>query len=120
MPHPFLIENSTEMLREIKSSFDVKNKKYDPLEDTLNFKGLYILDDVGAEKLSEWVQETFYLIINKRYEEMRPTIITSNFNINDLAQRIGDRTVSRIVEMCDIVELKGKDKRMEKTNKIII
>jgi DNA replication protein DnaC len=109
-----MIFNTTDMLRQIKSQFDQPAGNYydDLFAQILQFKGLLILDDLGSEKLTEWVQETFYLIINKRYEEMLPMIFTSNFKISDLAGRLGDRIVSRIVESCDIVELKGVDRRL--------
>ena len=48
---------------------------------------------------------------------MRPTIFTSNLKPDDLKERIGDRTVSRIVEMCDVVELVGTDRRLQNAKK---
>lgn len=113
------VYNTTDFLRRIKDDFDSKTPE-NLLVRTLGYEGLLMLDDVGSEKLTDWVQETFYLIVNSRYEEVWPFIITSNFSIKDLADRIGDRTVSRIVEMCDVVELKGKDRRMERSKKITI
>ena len=41
---------------------------------------LLVLDDLGAEKTSEWVEETMNLIVNTRYNERRPTIFTSNYD----------------------------------------
>ena len=122
------IINTTELLREIKSEFDKPNESFDTLawilgKDRGSFastKKILILDDVGSEKLSEWVRETFYQIINNRNENKKPFMITSNFSIQQLAERIGDRNVSRIVEMCDIFELKGDDRRMENPKKIEI
>ena len=40
---------------------------------------LLVLDDLGAEKTSEWVDETMNLIVNTRYNERRLTIFTSNY-----------------------------------------
>ena len=103
--------NVTELLRDMKTDFDRVEKHY-PEEDLMTYKGILFLDDLGSEKLSDWVLETFYLIINKRYNEMRPTIFTSNFRLPELEKRIGDRIVSRIVEMCDRFEIKGQDRRL--------
>jgi|TARA_Y100000034_G_scaffold47492_1_gene58474 DNA replication protein DnaC len=75
---------------------------------------ILILDDVGSEKASDWTIETLYYLINKRYEEKKPTIITSNLPLSELADKVGDRITSRIAEMCEIVRLEGKDKRLEK------
>lgn len=108
------IYNCTEMLRQMRDDFNKTDKydNHDLLEDLLSYRGLLMIDDIGTEKLSEWVLETFYLLVNKRYEENIPTIFTSNLKIGELADRIGDRTVSRIVELCEIVSLDGDDKRI--------
>ncbi len=70
------------------------------------------IDDIGAEKPTDWVMETLYDLINERYEECKITIFTSNLSLDELAERLGDRIPSRIAEMCEIIELKGEDKRL--------
>ena len=111
--------NTTELLRSIRNDFNRLAYEKDHLEiEAMDYPGILILDDVGSEKISDWVMETFYLIINKRYNHMLPTIITSNLPITDLSERIGDRITSRIVEMCDIVELVGSDRRLINKDKI--
>jgi DNA replication protein DnaC len=85
---------------------------------------LLVLDDLGAEKTSEWVEETMNLIVNTRYNERRPTIFTSNYedipddtDPNSLVFRIGYRMRSRLHEMCeDFLVLDGADYRMMPTN----
>jgi DNA replication protein DnaC len=116
--HPAKFLSTTELLREMRLDFDRDNyskKRLD--EEIMESKHLLFLDDVGAEKITDWVGETFYLIVNKRYNDMVPIIFTSNLPIAALAERIGDRTVSRIVEMCDVVELVGEDRRVINQNK---
>lgn len=71
-----------------------------------------IIDDIGAEKPSDWVAETLYYLINSRYENMKTTIFTSNLSLDKLADRIGNRIISRIAEMCDVYEIKGEDRRV--------
>lgn len=107
--------NTTELLREIKDEFDrgVYDKRR-VVEKLMESTRLLFLDDIGSEKSTEFVQETFYLLINRRYNDMRPVIFTSNFSLAELSARIGDRTVSRIVELCDIVALNGQDRRLAK------
>jgi DNA replication protein DnaC len=112
--------NSTDMLRRMRDDF-AKTDSYDKehlFKKLLEFRGLLMIDDIGAEKLSDWVLETFYLLINKRYEEMMPTLFTSNLPLKDLADKIGDRTVSRIVESCDVYNLDGDDRRIKQHKKI--
>ena len=73
---------------------------------------LVVLDDLGAEKTSEFALKSLYIIIDKRYSEMRPTIITSNLSVDEIAEKAGDRIASRIAGMCSVIELKGKDRRI--------
>jgi len=70
------------------------------------------IDDFGTEKGSEWVLETLYSIIDKKYEDVIPMIITSNLDLNALGVKMGDRIASRIAEMCDVVEMTGLDRRL--------
>ncbi len=76
-------------------------------------KRCLILDDLGAEKTSEWSMQTLYSIIDRRYREMRQTLITSNLALDEISEKIGDRIASRIVGMCKVVEIKGKDRRLK-------
>jgi DNA replication protein DnaC len=80
---------------------------------------LLVLDDLGAEKPSEWVEETMNLIVNTRYNEKRPTIFTTNYidipdeaDLDSLKVRVGFRMHSRLHEMCDFLEYDGGDFRM--------
>lgn len=110
--------NIPALIRHLKEDFNDNNKSL--LEENtnfgqlLNFAGLLILDDFGTEKLTEWVEESIYSIINERYERMLPIIFTSNLEPSKLVEKYGDRIVSRIIGSCDIVELTGKDKRIAK------
>lgn len=105
--------NTSELLQEIKDDWDrdAYSKKH-VFDNMMDFKGLLFLDDIGSEKLTEWVLERFYLIVNKRYNDMLPIIFTSNYSIEELAERLGDRIASRIVEMCDVVKVDGPDRRI--------
>ena len=74
--------------------------------------GLLFLDDLGAENATDFVRDTLYLIINRRYEGKLPVIITSNLDLGELSDSVGDRIASRIAGMCDMVELEGGDRRL--------
>ncbi len=78
----------------------------------MNASRLLILDDLGAEKPTEWVRERMYEIVNQRYEWMRPIIVTSNLSPAQLAKQVGQRVASRLMEMCEVVELDGRDRRL--------
>ena len=73
-----------------------------------------VIDDIGQDKRTEWAFSTFYEIIDARWMwEKKGLIITSNFSLGDLAQRMNsDCIVSRINGLCETVEIAGKDGRM--------
>lgn len=58
------------------------------------------LDDLGVEKRSEWVLEQLYAVVNERYEAERAIVVTTNLDEMELIEQIGERTVSRLLEMC--------------------
>lgn len=72
---------------------------------------LLLLDDLGAAKGSEWVEETTYRLLNHRYEAMLPSIFTTNLPLPKLREGLGDRLASRLVEICTRVVLTGDDRR---------
>lgn len=100
-----------ELLDLIRDDFDKKDS-YN-LDRLLENRGVLIIDDLGTEKASEWVTETLHKLIDKRYREVLPTIITSNNSLDELVDRLGDRIPSRLAEMCDIVQLEGEDRRLK-------
>jgi len=70
------------------------------------------LDDLGAEKRTDWVLEQLYAIVDRRYEEQRAMVVTTNLEVPALEEQIGERTVSRLVEICgDPMPLYGDDQR---------
>jgi DNA replication protein DnaC len=65
---------------------------------------LLVLDDLGAEKATDWVRDRLYLIVNRRYENSKPLIVTTNCDDVELRDRVGPRIVSRLYEMCAPVD----------------
>lgn len=74
-------------------------------------KDILFIDDLGVEKYSEFREEIIYKIINYRYENNLPTIISSNLSIKELEAKYSDRISSRISGMCLVKRLVGEDKR---------
>ncbi|MFE4976063.1 ATP-binding protein [Kitasatospora sp. NPDC056651] len=72
---------------------------------------LLILDDLGAAKSSEFVEEQTYRLVNRRYNHMLPTLITSNLPIKDLRTCLGDRVTSRLAQMTTRVAFEPVDRR---------
>ena len=101
------------LLSELRKTFDDSAEmQYLQLLDSLASVDLLHIDDVGAERTSEWVLEQLYAIVNARYEEQRSLLLTTNLRPNELVEQIGERTVSRIMEICgDPLALFGEDHR---------
>ena len=107
--------NTPELLQNEKQDFDRDSySKKRSVERLKESKQLLILDDIGTENATGWVLDQLYMLINKRYNEMKPVIFTSNLSIEEVGKVLGDRIASRIVEMCDVIELTGDDKRLTK------
>lgn len=70
-----------------------------------------IMDDIGAQKPSDWVEEQLFSLIDLRYRMQRTTIFTTNCTLKQLENQIGYRCVSRIMEMCEGVRVGGEDWR---------
>jgi DNA replication protein DnaC len=111
--------DTRDLLKVIRSTYDPINRtqEMDVLRPVID-ADLLVLDDLGAEKTSEWVEETLNLIVNSRYSEKRTTLFTSNYDDNpdstdpdSLLFRIGFRMRSRLHEMCDFLYLDGADYR---------
>ena len=114
------------MLDDLKSTFDSKNKSLDDLMESLTTADLLVLDDLGTESPTDWAVERIYLIINQRYNAEKPLIVTSNFKLSEVGQRLnepkksenkfpsvtGKRIVSRLAQMCKRIEIKGRDRRI--------
>jgi DNA replication protein DnaC len=116
-----------ELMREIKRSYDPETRTtemqvLDPVVDI----DILLLDDLGAWKITDWMNDTLFYILNSRYLARRPTLITTNFQDVSgreaasadrmvrreyLVDRIGQRLRSRLAEMCLPVQLDGEDFR---------
>lgn len=78
---------------------------------------LLLIDDLGTEKISEFTEEATYRILNGRYNECRPLIITSNLpvanpNGPDLKDQLGQRITSRLAQTTTVVGIGGNDRRL--------
>jgi DNA replication protein DnaC len=109
-----------DLLRVIRSTYNplVRTAEMDVLRPVME-ADLLVLDDIGSEKTSEWVEETMTFIVNSRYNYRLTTIFTSNYEdnpdieaIDSLRVRVGSRMYSRMHEMCDFVEFGGADYRL--------
>lgn len=108
------------LLSNIKSTYNpvTRTSEAEILTQVMNAE-LLVLDDLGAERLTDWVEETMNLIVNTRYNDRRPTVFTSNYedvtadaeDLDSLLVRVGFRMHSRLREMCEFLEYSGPDYR---------
>lgn len=104
------------LLARIRSTYDqaAEADSYTDFFETLCDVDLLHLEDLGTEKRTEWVLEQLYALINERYERRKSIMVTTNFDQTELEEQLGDRIVSRLVEICgDPLPLYGTDKRVE-------
>ncbi len=99
------------LLNEIRDTHRAERSHVDLL-DRLTAVDLLHVDDVGAERTTDWVLEELYSIVNARYEDQRSMLITTNLGHTKLGEQISERTVSRLTEMCDVLLLSGEDRRI--------
>ena len=102
-----------ELLNEIRDSYERQGVKEGDLLRVVKEADLLVLDDLAAaERFTEWEKGKLYEIINARYEDEKPTIITTNRTISWISERLGRKVVDRVVEMCgDIIHLAGENYR---------
>ena len=118
--------DEAELLRSLQYSYgrDSQSSEEELLR-PLRRADLLVWDDLGTGRPTDWVRETIHTIINYRYTNQRITIFSSNWKLpgktgveslsrqQTLSDRIGERLYSRVLEMCEIVEMKGPDFRKE-------
>ncbi len=103
------------LLIDIKTTFDTKESSQSLIHEVMDVP-LLILDDVGAERTTDWAKDILTTIVNYRYTRNLPTVITTNLQFNSplengFSSRFDERTESRIYEMCKIFRMEGDDYR---------
>lgn len=93
-----------DLLDQIRATFDsVKTpdevSEFDIVE-TARQVPLLILDDLGSHNYTEWTRNKIYSIVNYRLNHSLPVIVTTNIKLDDLEEYLGERTTSRLLEMC--------------------
>ncbi len=114
-PGRLLFSNFQDLIQEIQSSFDsdAVPSKSEILRPVLE-ADLLVLDELGSQKPTLFVQDILYYVINSRYNDELTTIFTTNYGERpadakeeSLEQRIGTRLRSRLAEMAERIEFTG-------------
>lgn len=98
-------------LNDLRNSFDNKTPDFEEELEMVYKCNLLIVDDIGAEKMTEWVRERIVSIIHTRVSNGLSTIYTSNLSPDELKEEMGDRIASRILGGSNVVEITGSDRR---------
>jgi DNA replication protein DnaC len=123
--HSVLSFNAVALLNRIRATMDPDSReRAGDVIRTLAEVELLHVEDLRVARPTEWVLEQLYLIVNARYEEQRSIVFTSDIDSDadgplvpaprELAEHVGARTYSRLLEMCgDPVLIMGNDKRID-------
>lgn len=106
-------QNVPDLFSRIKATFDNSSNEteFQIIKELTNVD-LLILDDAGAEKPTEWVQEKLYQIINNRYNNLKPIVISTNTEkMVQLNEILGFRAYDRLTEMCKPIKNDGTSYR---------
>ena len=108
-----LFMTSERLLFALKDAFGDRERTR-AIREELTTADLLVLDDLGAEHMSDWAQSELGSIINDRYEAGKTIILTTNLTLSALTARLGSRTISRIAEMTDGVRITSGDRRLRR------
>jgi len=115
-----------ELLKRIQSSYDpaaltAEHRVVRPVLET----EVAVIDDLGSNRITDWVEDTINYLLNRRYNEKKPTLITANLKDERMTgaagervthatfeERLGARVSSRLREMCRLVEIVAPDYRL--------
>ena len=117
---PVICKTSGDLLLDIKNAYDSAGSTEKEVLDVYKKVDLLIVDDLGKEQCTDWSISTLYSILNGRYEEMRPTIITTNYSGEDLVRALTPRgydnlkvqaIISRLREVSQVMTMAWADYR---------
>lgn len=115
-----LIDRLTNLLDRIRETYENNTKSENELIELYSNVDMLIIDDLGTEKISNWALEKLYTIIQNRYENGLPIIITTRFNKEGLIERFSyskdpdlvDAIISKLYQMCFGIKLKSMKKEL--------
>lgn len=111
---PCMVTNFARLVNTLGNKFEGKQDYLDGL----NKFSLLVIDDLAAERDTEYMNEIIYNIIDSRYRSRKPLIVTTNLNLEELTNPTDikkQRVYSRLLEMCLPIEVKDENRRLRKT-----
>ncbi|WP_241494816.1 MULTISPECIES: ATP-binding protein [Brevibacillus] len=109
-----VFQSVPELLQRIRQTFNKNNDESEQqIMKALLTCDLLILDDIGAEKVTDWVSDALFRVIDGRYRKQLPTFYTSNLKLSELDEKLGSRIYDRILETTIPVQNKATSYRKE-------
>lgn len=111
--YPCLVTNFPRLVNTISGMYESKQRYIDGLNDF----DLLVIDDLAAERDTEYMNETVQNIIDSRYRSGKPLIVTTNLTESELKNTVDtkkQRTYSRLREMCIPIKVTSGDRRQQK------
>jgi len=111
-----LFVNFLELVQELQLSFDGSGRSREEIIRPVIETEVLVLDELGSGKLTPWVSDLMYSVVNARYMEKRITLVTTNFS--DFPKRAGEESLtdrvtapvrSRLFEMCERIDMRAAD-----------
>lgn len=111
-----LFISSSNMIQSFRDSYDNDDINEEEFRERYKKTPLLIIDDLGTEKAdNDWLQEKMYMILDYRYRQLKPTVITTNLDKGGLIKQVSLRVVERMVEASAdgkyLFKFKGKSYR---------
>lgn len=120
---PVICKTAGDLLQDIKKAYDTEGATEAEVLGVYKEVDLLIIDDLGKEQCTDWSISTLYNILNDRYEEMRPTIITTNYDSASLVKALTPKgydslkvaaIISRLQEVSRVMTMAWEDARTNK------
>ena len=112
---PVIVISSLGILNKIKDNYGRYGSEGEvQIINSLKTASLLVIDDLGAENNTEWATTTLYQIVDSRYRNNKPMIVTTNLSPEKLQEKLGQRTYDRISEMCVPMKYDGTSRRVSK------
>jgi DNA replication protein DnaC len=102
-----------ELLAKCRGSFR-KDEDLEEILESVSKPDALLLDDLGTENPTAFARETVALLIDRAYRKRQTIIVTSNYDLESLVERLDARSVDRLVEICFAVKLTGPSYRQKR------
>ena len=102
---PAVFLDCAKMLEQVRQTFGTGGAGKSEALTAAKLSTLVVLDDLGAQTASEWVQDTIAAVINERYNARLSTIVTTSLEPDEISTKLGPRTASRLMGMCRYLQL---------------